>query len=409
MPDADNFTHSVAVRYQQVRQLTEMLCEPLELEDYGLQSSPNTPPIKWHLGHVSWLIEVSVLERFVPAYKVYRAQFDPLFGFIDPLVERSWARPTLIEVLDYRRYVDEQVLLLLQQDYPAELAQELELCLQYEQMQQETLLVKIKAMLSDNSLIPSYQAKPPKRFDQPAKLSYSRYAQQIAPVGCAPSDHCFNNELPRHEVLLPAYELSNRPVCNEEVLDFIADGGYQRAELWLQAGWSWLRQRGVDCPQYWRRQDGWKEFTLNGLQPLNLAAPACHLNYFEADAIARWLGARLPTEFEWEWAAAEQTVAGNLFEKGLLHPESIPQIKGMGALFGNVWQWTTSSFNRYPGAPDCQRIVDRALNKHMHGHYVLRGGSCITSAGLVRHSYRFYQPAESRIYFSGLRLARSLG
>ncbi|WP_119393538.1 SUMF1/EgtB/PvdO family nonheme iron enzyme [Salinibius halmophilus] len=407
MPDADTLTHSLAVRYQQVRQLTEMLCDPLEVEDY-CASGENTQSVKWYLGHVCWVIEQTLLLPFIPQYQPYRQQFDQIFNFTPAKAVMQWSRPTLIDVLDYRQHVDEQVTGLLHSDYDEAFAQALELCLQYEQMQQENILVTIKSMFAANPLMPSYQAKPPKRQTDVKPISFCRYAQQIAPIGHSGKGVCFATELPRHEVLIGAFELADRPVCNQDVLDFIADGGYQNAALWTVSGWQWRTEHNVTKPNYWRQQNSWKEYTLNGWQSLNPAATTCHLSFFEAQAIARWFGARLPSEFEWEWASAELSVQGNFLDHGYMHPSPGLAGTGMRQMFGDVWQWTTSQAAMYPTAQDNSLLINQFLSSDLHSKQVLRGGSCFTGASLVRHSSRKFLTADERGYMTGLRLARSI-
>ena len=388
--------------FHHVRAHTAALAAPLSAEDCCVQSMPDASPIKWHLAHTSWFFETFILERFEAHFEPCQPAFRMLFnsyyngvGAQHPRPQRGMlTRPSLAEVLAYRQQVERRIDALLagvnlkQEASAAELAHLLQLGLQHEQQHQELMQTDLKHLLSLNPLAPAAYAVTPE-FAAPPPLEWLDFDAQLTDIGHAGNGFCFDNETPRHRQFVESFALASRLVTNGEFLAFIDAGGYRDPTLWLAEGWNWLHAENVTQPLYWRRESeaaGWHEFTLHGLQPLELAQPALHLSYFEADAYARWAGARLPTEVEWELASA--------------HP-------ALAQLFGVAWQWTASSYAPYPGYAPAAGAIGEYNGKFMVNQYVLRGSSCATPAGHARRSYRNFFPASARWQFSGIRLARS--
>jgi ergothioneine biosynthesis protein EgtB len=398
-----------------VRAFSEELCEPLEIEDYVVQSMPDCSPTKWHLAHVSWFFETFLLQPNVPEYRSLHPQYTYLFNsYYNAVGQRHCrpkrgliSRPTVEETYRYRAYVDEHVLALLDRADDGLLRSVepvLVLGLHHEQQHQELLLTDLKHMLAENPLHPVYRPGVSTQAGPAAALEWLSYPGGLCWIGFAGQNFAFDNEGPRHQVFLQPFELASRPVTNGEYLAFLADGGYQRPELWLSAGWATVQEQGWEAPLYWERQaDRWWTFTLHGFEPVNEAEPACHLSYYEADAFARWADARLPTEAEWEVAAADTPMIGTFVESQLYHPGP-----ARNSLFGDVWQWTQSSYSPYPGFKPAAGAIGEYNGKFMCNQYVLRGGSCATPASHIRATYRNFFPADARWQFMGLRLTRDV-
>jgi ergothioneine biosynthesis protein EgtB len=417
-PDAPASSGDVlAARYRAVRQLTERLCEPLAVEDYQLQSMPDCSPPKWHLAHTTWFFETFALAAHDPDHKPFHPLFNYLFNSYYEAVGDRWprpargllSRPTVAEVYDYRRSVDERMLRLLDRadaDALAAVAPLVELGLNHEQQHQELILTDLKHGFALNPLRPAYAAVPgPRATSAAPPLRWEPRPAGLHWLGHGGGGFAFDNESPRHKVFVQAHEIASRPVTAGEYLDFLEDGGYDRPELWLSDGWAARRQHGWTAPLYWERStDGWRVFTLHGLRPLDPAEPVCHVSYYEADAYARWAGARLPTEAEWE-VAADREVDGNFLESGRLHPAPDP---GTGQFFGDVWEWTASPYTAYPGYRPAAGALGEYNGKFMCNQMVLRGGSCATPAGHVRPTYRNFFPPDARWQFSGVRLAKDV-
>jgi ergothioneine biosynthesis protein EgtB len=392
-----------------VRAQTERLAEPLSAEDCALQSMPEASPTKWHLGHTSWFFETFVLERALPSFSPYRVEFRVLFnsyyvgvGPRHPRHERGLlSRPSLDEVRAFRRSVDERMEELFQR-HPAaaqQMADLVELGIHHEQQHQELILTDLKHLLSRNPLLPAYRRKAaPSQDRQPLQAAWRRFPEGIRQIGHKGRGFSFDNEQPQHRQYLAAFEISDRLVTNGEFRQFVEDGGYARAELWLSEGWDACVAQQWSGPLYWR--DG-ELFTLGGMAPLDAAEPIAHLSYYEADAYARWAGARLPTEAEWETAACDEATSGNFLESGRLHP-----MPGIGQYFGDTWEWTSSAYAPYPGFRPAEGAVGEYNGKFMVNQQVLRGGSCVTPAAHIRASYRNFFPASARWQFTGIRLAR---
>ena len=402
---------TLASEYARVRAFTESLCEGLAAEDYVVQSMPDVSPTKWHLAHTSWFFENFVLTPHLPRYKplnpVYHYLFNSYYvqaGERHCRAQRGYlSRPTVREVMAYRAHVDRAMDDLLATDLNPAARQLVILGVHHEQQHQELLLTDIKHVFSVNPLRPVYRRSDGTRAQAVEPLRWRRYEEGVRQIGYEGSDFSFDNETPRHRVFIEPFELASRLVTNGEYLEFMEAGGYRRPELWLSAGWDAVRQNAWSEPFYWEKRDGaWQTFTLHGMQAIDEYEPVCHVSYFEADAFARWKGARLPTEFEWEIAAAGTPISGNFVESGALHP------RGSGDLFGDVWQWTRSPYAPYPGFQPAAGAVGEYNGKWMCNQFVLRGGSCATSITHIRPTYRNFFPPEATWQFMGIRLARDV-
>ncbi|MEL4177227.1 ergothioneine biosynthesis protein EgtB [Roseateles sp. PN1] len=390
-------------RFEAVRQQSLRLAAPLSAEDCCVQSMPEASPSKWHLAHTSWFFETFLLEPFEAGFKPFHPAFRVLFnsyyngvGDKHPRAQRGLlTRPDLDEVLAYRAAVDQRILALLQaRSGDARIAELMELGLQHEQQHQELMLTDLLHLLAQNPLQPAYRSEAQDVTPAEPELGWLHFAGGLQDIGHRGGGFCFDNELPSHQQFLQPFELATRLVSNAEFLAFVEAGGYHQPELWLAEGWDWLRSQGLRKPLYWRQDEEahrWLAFGLHGLQPLDPHAPACHLSLFEADAFARWAGARLPTEFEWEAAA-----------------RAASQIPALQQMHGQVWQWTSSSYAPFPGFAPAAGAVGEYNGKFMVNQYVLRGSSLATPAGHARDSYRNFFPAHTRWQFSGIRLARSV-
>ena len=404
--------------YLHVRRQSEALCAPLTREDHVIQSAPEASPTKWHLAHVSWFFETFLLKAYLPGYAEFHPRFGYLFnsyyeqvGKFPPRQARGFlSRPGVDEIMRYRAHVDEHMLTLLQHagddGWPA-LQQRLEIGLNHEQQHQELLLTDIKLNFSANPLRPAYRDDLPDTPPAAAPpLHWIAFPGGIHEIGHQGSGFAYDNEKPRHRVYLNAFRLASRPVTNGEFLAFMQDGGYDNPAFWLSDGWAASRRLQWSSPQYWEsRDEAWQQFTLGGMRPLNLEEPVCHVSYYEADAYAAWAGKRLPTEAEWEIAARERTVAGNLRDNGRLHPAPALPGDGLLQMYGDVWEHTASPYQAYPGFRPAAGALGEYNGKFMCNQMVLLGGACVTAADHVRASYRnFFYPHE-RWQFQGIRLA----
>jgi ergothioneine biosynthesis protein EgtB len=408
-----NFFHAL----REVRERTAALASPLSAEDACVQSMPDASPVKWHLAHTSWFFEHFVLSGRAPGYRPFDERYDFLFnsyyftvGEMHQRPRRGLiTRPSLDEVHAYRAHIDEALdSLLAASGGDAELQGLVTLGMHHEQQHQELLLTDIKHLLAQNPLLPAYREELPIPGDPgvaPAPLRWITGTPGIAEAGHAGTSFAFDNETPRHRMLLGEHALGSRLVTNDEFREFIADGGYAQPALWLSDGWATVVAEKWNRPLYWQ-EDLEREFTLGGVRPLHPAAPVTHLSYFEADAFARWAGCRLPTEFEWETAAARLAIEGNLAESGVLHPCPARAGAGLQQAYGDTWEWTASPYAPYPGFRPLAGSLGEYNGKFMCSQMVLRGGSCATPTGHIRPSYRnFFYPGQ-RWQFSGLRLAR---
>ncbi|HEY6897446.1 MAG TPA: ergothioneine biosynthesis protein EgtB, partial [Rhodocyclaceae bacterium] len=375
-------------------------------------------PTKWHLAHTSWFFEAVVLAPMVGGYRPWDARCHYLFnsyyeslGPRQPRPQRGMiTRPAAAEILQYRAHVDRAVLELLAGADGQRAATLIELGLQHEQQHQELLLTDIKHALSLNPYDPVYTATIAPTAATAVPFAWCDFPGGEVQIGHAGDGFAYDNEQPRHAALLRPYQLANRLTTCGEYLAFIADGGYRRPELWLSDGWAAVNAAGWQAPLYWREEDrgAWSLYTLHGRHPLDPAQPVCHLSFYEAAAYAAWAGARLPTEFEWEAAVADQPPAGRFLDPRWLQPRAATPGPGLLQAFGDAWEWTRSSYDPYPGFRPLPGAVGEYNGKFMVGQLVLRGGSCVSPPGHLRASYRNFFPPAARWQFSGLRLARDL-
>lgn len=409
---------SLIDNFRQVRAASEALCSPLEIEDFGIQTMPDVSPPKWHLAHVSWFFETFVLKPFVPGYAEFHPQFAYVFnsyyetvGTFHPRPQRGLlSRPTVKDIFAYRSHVDravEQLLTDLQASEAEEITRRVLLGLHHEQQHQELLVTDIKHIFASNPLHPVYHHHEPQHRTAVA-MEWIEVPAGIYEIGHTGEGFGFDNEFPLHKVYLNAFRLATRPVTNAEYLTFIEAGGYKQVEHWLSEAWKHLQDSGWQAPLYWEKSlSGWQEMTLSGWLPLDPDAPVCHLSYYEADAYARWCGRRLPSEMEWEVAAAPLPVRGNFADSGTLQPVACAET-GLVQMFGDVWEWTRSAYTAYPGFRPLRGSLGEYNGKFMCSQLVLRGGSCATPSNHVRASYRNFFYPQDRWQFSGLRLAEDI-
>jgi ergothioneine biosynthesis protein EgtB len=389
------------------RRLTLDLAAPLSDADATVQPFPDASPAKWHLAHTTWFFETFVLRDHVPGYRLFDERWPFLFNsYYDGEGPRHarpkrgmLSRPSLDEVRSYRTHVDEALERALPR-LPAAALDLIELGINHEQQHQELFLTDTLAAFAENPLEPAYGDLPPPACFAIEPLTFHAGREGIVEIGDAESGFAFDSERPRHRVFLTRHELANRRVTNREWREFVADGGYTTPTLWLSDGWAWVQQESISTPLYWG-QEG-TEFTLGGRREIDPAAPVAHVSYYEADAFARWAGARLPTEPEWEdFAASADPYLGNQLDAaGAVVP------RAGGGMFGDVWEWTQSAFASYPGFAPAPGAVGEYNGKFMSGQLVLKGASCATPRGHSRASYRNFFPPAARWQFTGVRLAR---
>lgn len=402
-----------ANRFSSIRALSRDIAEPLSDADATIQPMPDASPAKWHLAHTTWFFEAFVLRDHVPHYRPFDERYAYLFNsYYEGEGERHarakrgmLSRPSLAEVLDYRAHVDAAIAAAIP-DLSPEVSGLVELGLNHEQQHQELMLMDILATFAESPLLPAlWNGAPSAPSPRVGELGWTQGKAGIQRIGYEGPGFAFDCEGPSHNVLLRPHALADRLVTNGEWLSFIEDGAYGSPGLWLSDGWEWICKHRVTAPLYWRHEeDGWSRFGLDGVKPLGLAEPVCHISYYEAEAYARWAGARLPSEAEWEVAAAASDVqSGNqLDEAGPARP------LGQSGLFGDVWQWTGSAFLPHPGFVPAQGAVGEYNGKFMSGQCVLKGASCATPRGHSRPSYRNFFYPHQRWQFAGLRLARDL-
>jgi ergothioneine biosynthesis protein EgtB len=412
-------------RYRRVRDFSARLCRNLQPEDYVVQSMPDVSPTKWHLAHTSWFFETFVVKVWMPRYRSevpqYAYLFNSYYNAAGDMHRRDLrgliSRPTVAETYRFRDSIDECVIQLIAEADEALLAQIepiLTLGLHHEQQHQELLLTDIKHVFAQNPLYPLFEEAAPDA-ETGGIVSPQRFVEfdeETVLIGYDGAGFSYDNEGPRHRSLVPACSLSNRLITNGEYLAFMDAGGYMRPEHWLSLGWTTVNEQRWRAPLYWVERDGaWWNFTLSGFRPVAETEPVTHISYFEADAYANWAGARLPTEFEWERAAADLPITGNFVDEQRFHPAPLPAASKKDELqqmFGDAWEWTRSAYLPYPGYRAGSGALGEYNGKFMCNQMVLRGGSCATSRNHIRPTYRnFFQP-EKRWQFTGLRLARDL-
>jgi dimethylhistidine N-methyltransferase len=403
-------------RYQAVRAASEALTRGLTPEDHVAQSMPDASPAKWHLAHVSWFFETFLLCPHLPGYRVFDSRFAYLFnsyyealGARQPRPERGLlTRPSVPDVIAYRAHVDAGMARLLDGGGDPALGPLVELGLAHEEQHQELILMDILHLFASSPLKPAY-APPrsaPDARSAPAPLRFVDVRGGLVEIGHAGGGFAFDNETPRHRVWLEPYRLADRLVTNAEWQAFMAEDGYERPEFWLSDGWARAQAEGWRAPLYWEPvENGWMAMTLHGLRPLEPAAPVSHVSFYEADAYAAWAGARLPTEAEWEHAAASLPPTGRFLGHGRIDAAAAPDGEGLRQMFGDLWEWTRSAYSPYPGFRPAEGAVGEYNGKFMCGQFVMRGGACVTPPGHVRASYRNFFYPHQRWMFSGVRLA----
>jgi len=404
--------------FLKVRKFTENICEPLEIEDFCLQSMPETSPAKWHLAHTSWFFETFLLIPYLSSYKPFHDQFEYLFNSYYNSVGKQYprplrglqSRPTLNQIMEYRHYVDEHIpnLLLHEVLNHSDIIQRMILGCHHEQQHQELLLTDLLHGLSFNPLFPAYH-KPQiiKQIETAFAWQNFEGGEITAGVSDDETSFHFDNETPSHHAIIPDFKISKRLITNREYVSFIKDGGYTNPLLWLSDGWSFIQQHGILSPLYWSEDEQGEryEYSLCGRQPLDLNQPVVHISYYEADAFARWHGSRLATEYEWERASKTLPIQGNFVDSAMMRPTSPQSELSVNQLFGDCWEWTSSGYQPYPGFKSAEGAIGEYNGKFMCNQYVLRGGSCVTSKNHIRTTYRNFFYPQARWQFSGIRLA----
>ncbi|HEX3146925.1 MAG TPA: ergothioneine biosynthesis protein EgtB [Gemmataceae bacterium] len=420
---------TLLTRFRQTRAALEAAARPLSAEDLCVQSMPDASPAKWHLAHTSWFYETFVLnDPALANYKPFHPDFNYLFNsYYDAVGDRHprakrglLTRPSAEDIDHYRAHVDtamaEQLLKIRDADF-ARLKPIVELGINHEQQHLELLFTDIKHAFSQNPIRPIYRegrrgwsSTDDKSADRDATpLDWNAFDPNVYRIGNAGDRFAFDNEGPQHRVFLEPFAIASRLVTCDQYLAFMAEGGYERPELWLSDGWAAKRHYNWQAPLYWEKHiGGWHVFTLDGMRPLEIREPVCHVSYYEADAYARWAGERLPTEAEWEVACGDRPVAGNLLERDLLHPAPGASADGLDQMFGDVWEWTQSPYVPYAGYRPLAGAIGEYNGKFMCNQMVLRGGSCVTPTSHIRSTYRNFFPPEARWQFTGLRLARTV-
>lgn len=407
--------------YRSIRRFTEALCETLHPEDMVVQTMPEVSPTKWHLAHTAWFFETFILQEAIDGYenpvKEYPFLFNSYYQAAGPMHCRARrgliSRPTVDQVLDYRRKVDERMLDFLSETSDEEYERWKTVVvtgLHHERQHQELMVTDIKHVFGENPLKPTFRESQPGESAAAAQLDWQEFDEGVYHIGHEGDTFHYDNEKPRHRRFLEPFALADRLTTCGEYLEFIEDCGYRRPEFWLSLGWATLQEERWQAPLYWEKRDGdWRIFTLGGERELDPNEPVCHVSLFEAAAFARWSGARLPEEFEWEVAAADRVPEGNFVESGRFHPapqSASESACGLYQLFGDVWEWTRSSYSPYPGYEAAFGALGEYNGKFMCNQYVLRGGSCATAQSHVRSTYRnFFQP-DKRWQFTGIRLAK---
>jgi len=406
--------------FRRVRAFTRALCEPLETEDYVVQSMPDVSPTKWHLAHTTWFFEAFILAAEQNDYHPFHEQYSYLFNSYYFAMGKRWfrpqrgllTRPTVKEIFAYRDHVDQAFPEFLERlddaDYER-IAPLVVLGLNHEQQHQELMLTDLKHVLAQNPLHPVYREPRGEMPGNVAGLDWGRYSGGTHEIGHGGEGFCYDNEQPRHTVHLDDFLLASRPITCGEYTQFMKDGGYENVFLWLSDAWATVQEEKWNAPLYWERKDDrWWHMTLSGFRPVDLDEPVTHVSYYEADAFARWSGARLPTEAEWEIATESVPIEGNFVENEAFHPcaSAPPTGNGPAQLLGDVWEWTGSAYLPYPGYRPAEGAVGEYNGKFMCNQFVLRGGSCATSRTHIRKTYRNFVYPHQRWQFTGIRLAK---
>ncbi|MCG8374032.1 MAG: ergothioneine biosynthesis protein EgtB [Balneolales bacterium] len=409
----------VLEQFKKIRSFTHYLVEPLEIEDFVIQSMENASPAKWHLAHTSWFFETFVLGKYQPGFETLHPQYAYFFNsyYLQTGVPFTRAdrgllsRPTVKDVFQYREYVNEQMIAFIENTDEAtwcEASVVVEIGNHHEQQHQELILTDLKYLFAQNPLLPVYRETEITGSDNFDAFNWIPFEESIVEIGSKGDEFTYDNEHPHHRTFVQNYELADRLVTNSEYLEFMNDGGYERSEFWLDEGWSTVQKEKWHAPLYWFKRDGeWYNFTLSGARRVHPNEPVTHISYFEADAFARWKGVRLPTEQEWEHASNQVQIKGNFVDEDHFHPVVLAtHTKGLKQMFGDVWEWTMSSYSPYPNYKPLPGALGEYNGKFMANQYVLRGGSCATSLSHIRSTYRNFFHANARWQFSGIRLAR---
>jgi ergothioneine biosynthesis protein EgtB len=399
--------------YQRVREQTQLLCKPLEIEDHVIQSMDDVSPPKWHLAHTTWFFEIFILIPHCATYRPFPSDFIERFNSYYQQLGHPFlrgkrgllSRPTLKNIIEYRDYVDTHMVELIKTLNP-ELLDLIMLGLNHEQQHQELILMDIKHNFSIDPTLPPYMTNNNSTSLSIGPLTFLEADGGLINIGSAKNEFCFDNELPRHQHFLLPYKIANRLITNGEFLAFIESGGYQDPKFWLHDGWQAIQNNHWHAPLYWiREENDWQLFTLSGLQKLNVNEPVSHISYYEADAFAKWHGSRLPTEFEWEhYVSHHESIEGNFLESQHYHPQTQDLSH---QFYGDVWEWTASPYAPYPRYQSLEGAIGEYNGKFMCNQFVLKGGSFGTPMSHIRPTYRNFYAPDKRWQFSGLRLAQS--
>jgi len=403
-------------RFAETRSLSTRLAAPLSDEDQTPQAMEDASPTKWHLAHTTWFFEELVLKAHVRGYQLHDPRFAYCFNsYYETLGERHprprrglLTRPTCAEVRNYRAHVDDAMRRMFEEDdLSGEALDLIELGINHEQQHQELILTDILSLFAAQPLRPAYRPETDSAQGETPPMEWLGFDGGIFAVGHDGDGFAYDNEGPRHDQLIRPFKLAHRPVTNGEWLEFMADGGYETATLWLSDGWATVNAEGWRAPCYWEQRDGvWHQMGLGGLVPVDPARPVCHISYYEAQAFALWAGKRLPSEFEWEIATQDMPEHGNTIGADLVRPAPTSAPDGtLQQMFGDAWEWTSSAYSAYPGFSTAPGAVGEYNGKFMCGQYVLRGGSIATPDGHVRRTYRNFFYPHQRWQFMGLRLA----
>ncbi len=412
--------HALILAYEQIRKDSELICVPLETEDYCIQTMPDVSPAKWHLAHTSWFFETFILIPLQKNYRCFHPVYDHLFNSYYLTHGRPFSRPargllsrpTVAGIYQYRAAVDEAMNTLItgiSDTHWQQVEQLVMLGLNHEQQHQELMLTDIKHVFAQNPIRPHYRELAVPAGQIPSDITWIAVEENLYEIGHNAKGFGYDNEFPRHKVLLQAFALASRPVTNAEYFEFIEDGSYQNPALWLSDGWASVQANAWHAPLYWEQRDNaWWHMTLGGMRPVDPGAPVCHVSQYEAAAYASWAGKRLPTEFEWEVSASGLPAQGNLRNTDYLQPIAGGDSSTLQQCYGDVWEWTASAYAPYPGYRVPEGSVGEYNGKFMSSQVVLRGGSCVTPADHIRSSYRNFFYPKDRWQFSGIRLARDI-
>jgi len=406
-------------RFEKIRDFTEMLTHPLETEDFVIQAVEETSPVKWHLAHTSWFFEAFVLKKGMENYESLHPQYDYIFNSYyvqtsDPHCRDqrgNLSRPTVKQVFEFRKFINRKMYSFIESLSESGLETwkpVIEIGLHHEQQHQELLLTDLKFLFAQNPLYPIYLERSRPFGREQSKLNWIQFEEGVYQAGHEGGEFGYDNEFPNHKTYIHPFSIADRLITNGEYLAFMNDGGYSNTKWWLDEGFSKVEREEWASPLYWVKRDGkWHHYTLNGIEKLDLHEPVTHVSYYEADAYARWAGARLATEQEWEVASRSFELEGPFVESGNYHPSAAdPDTEGLKQMFGDVWQWTQSAYSPYPGYKPFPGALGEYNGKFMVNQYVLRGGSCATSKTHIRRTYRNFFHAHARWQFSGIRLAK---